>query len=111
MREVHKVTQKFIPLEKQSKRKQQAYHEARRKSWGGLNPVTKRPPNPKAYSRKKSGQSKDGCPDFAFKFRKCWLLPRDYPLLPFGIGIIQRDFSNDLVDIIPIMEYTVYDKG
>ena len=47
--------QKFIPLGKQSKKAQQEYHAARRKDWGSLNPVTRKPPDPKAYNRKKSG--------------------------------------------------------
>ena len=45
---------KFIPLKKQSKQKQREYHLSHRKDWGGLNPVTRKPPNPKAYNRKKS---------------------------------------------------------
>jgi len=59
------VKHKFIPLEKQSKRKQRAYHETQRKDWGGFSPVTRNPANPKAYDRKKSGQSKSGRPDSA----------------------------------------------
>ena len=50
------MKQQFIPLEKQSKRKQREYHAARRNDWGGINPVTRKPPDPKAYNRKKSGQ-------------------------------------------------------
>ena len=50
------MRQKIIPLEKQSKRKQRAYHGAQRKDWGGMNPITRKPPNPKAYERKKPGQ-------------------------------------------------------
>jgi hypothetical protein len=50
------MMQKYVPLEKQSKRQKQEYYAARRKDWGGLNPVTRKPPNPKAYIRKKSGQ-------------------------------------------------------
>ena len=49
------MKQKFIPLEKQSKRKRREHYEARRGDWGGINPVTRKPPNPKAYNRKKSG--------------------------------------------------------
>lgn len=45
---------KFVPLEKQSKKKKRAYHAVRRGNWGGVNPVTRKPPNPKAYRRKKS---------------------------------------------------------
>jgi len=48
------LKQKYIPLEKRSKREQKAYFSARRGSWGEINPVTKKPSNPKAYSRKKS---------------------------------------------------------
>jgi len=47
------MDQKFIPLKKQSKKKQQEYNAAQRGSWGGINPVTRKPPNPKAYNRRK----------------------------------------------------------
>ena len=50
------MKQRYIPLEKRSKREQREYYAARRGSWGDLNPVTRKPPNPKAYNRKKSGQ-------------------------------------------------------
>jgi len=49
------VKQRYIPLNKRSKREQKEYFAARRGSWGDVNPVTKKPPNPKAYNRKKSG--------------------------------------------------------
>ena len=45
--------QPFIPLSKQSKQKQKEYHASKRGSWGEINPVTRKPPNPKAYVRKK----------------------------------------------------------
>jgi hypothetical protein len=50
------MKQTYIPLEKRSKREQKAYFAARRGNWGDVNPVTRKPPNPKAYNRKKSGQ-------------------------------------------------------
>jgi len=50
------MKKRYIPLEKQSKQKQREYHAARRGSWGEVNPVTRKSPNPKAYNRKKSGQ-------------------------------------------------------
>jgi len=50
------VERKFVPLGKQSKRKRREHYAAHRKDWGGLNPVTRKPPDPKAYSRKKTGQ-------------------------------------------------------
>ncbi len=31
----------------------------KRATWGGLNPVTRRPPNPKAYNRKKIQKGED----------------------------------------------------
>jgi len=42
---------KFVPLSKQSKIKQKQYHMSKRGSWGGLNPVTRKPANPKAYTK------------------------------------------------------------
>lgn len=50
---------KFIPFEKLSKRAQKELATAHRKTWGGLNPVTRRPENPKAYNRKKLHRQKD----------------------------------------------------
>ena len=44
---------KFIPYDKLSKKKRREADRARRGSWGGINPVTRRPDNPKAYKRKK----------------------------------------------------------
>lgn len=45
--------EKFTPTEKMSKKAQKALAKARRGTWGPLNPVTRRPPDPKAYNRKK----------------------------------------------------------
>lgn len=45
---------KWVPYEKLSKKKRRALAAKQRASWGGLNPVTRRPPNPKAYRRKKA---------------------------------------------------------
>ena len=50
--------EKFIPYEKLSKKKQRELDRARRGSWGGLNPVTRTPPNPRAYNRKKAQSRK-----------------------------------------------------
>jgi len=43
----------FIPLRKQSKLMQKRFHASKRGSWGEVNPVTRKPPNPKAYDRAK----------------------------------------------------------
>ena len=48
--------EKYISFEKLQKKKQKEQLAKRRGSWGGLNPVTRKPPNPKAYNRKKAGQ-------------------------------------------------------
>jgi hypothetical protein len=51
--------QKFVPFEKLSKKKRREEHAARRKSWSGVNPVTRKPENPKAYKRKKARKWSD----------------------------------------------------
>ena len=45
----------YTPIEKMSKKEKKKLHAQRRGTWGVLNPVTRMPPNPKAYKRKKSG--------------------------------------------------------
>ena len=47
------LKQKNVPIKKQSKRSQRKQHALRRGSWGEINPVTRKAPNPKAYKRKK----------------------------------------------------------
>ncbi len=46
--------EKYVPFGKLSKKKQRALNAQKRGSWGELNPVTRKPPNPKAYNRKKA---------------------------------------------------------
>ena len=60
------MSRKYVPLQKQSKQKQREFHAARRGDWGGINPVTRKPPNPKAYDRKKAGQRLDREPQPGF---------------------------------------------
>ena len=43
-----------VPLNKQSKRAQRAYHAARRGSWYGLSPVTRVTPSRKTYYRNRA---------------------------------------------------------
>ena len=50
------MKQKFIPLKKQSKRKQKEHHAVQRRDWGSINPVTRIVENGKAYNRKKSNK-------------------------------------------------------
>jgi len=56
--------EKFIPYEKLSKKKQRELDRQKRSTWGELNPVTRRPENPKAYNRRKARNWND--PDRAF---------------------------------------------
>jgi len=44
---------KFIPKEKLSKKVKRERAKAQRVTWGGLNPATRKPKNPKAYVREK----------------------------------------------------------
>lgn len=50
---------KFISYDKMSKKQQQALDKARRRTWEGLNPVTRKPEPLKAYNRKKAQNTKD----------------------------------------------------
>lgn len=44
---------KYVPIEKQSKKAQRAYHNAQRGDWNGVNPVSRVVASKKAYNRKK----------------------------------------------------------
>ena len=46
--------EKFIPYEKLSKKGKRKIDQARRQTWGELNPVTRKPENSKAYNRNKN---------------------------------------------------------
>ena len=46
--------EKFIPYEKLSKKEKRKIDQARRQTWGELNPVTRKPANSKAYNRNKA---------------------------------------------------------
>ena len=50
--------EKFIPYEKLSKKKQRELNAARRGIWT-INPVTRKPANPTAYTRKTARKWKD----------------------------------------------------
>lgn len=56
--------EKFVPLEKRSKKEQRAYHAKQRGSWNGVNPVTRVVPNKKVYNRKRVERWKDVPPTF-----------------------------------------------
>ena len=46
--------EKFIPYEKLSKKEKRKIDQAKRQTWGELNPVTRKPANSKAYNRSKA---------------------------------------------------------
>ena len=46
--------ERFIPYEKLSKKEKRKLDAAKRGSWGGLNPVTRKPLSTKAYKRDKA---------------------------------------------------------
>jgi len=45
--------EKFIPYEKLSKKEKRKCDRTRRQTWGGLNPVTRKPENSRVYNRQK----------------------------------------------------------
>ena len=47
---------KYIPINKQSKKQKKAYYSKYRNTWNGINPVTRTVPNGKGYNRKKQKQ-------------------------------------------------------
>ena len=51
--------EKFVPYEKLSKKKQRELNAMKRGSWGGFNPITRKPANPKAYNRRTAQRWKD----------------------------------------------------
>ena len=48
-----KSLRKFTPYAKLSKKKKREQDASRRRTWGALDPVTRRAKNPKAYDRAK----------------------------------------------------------
>lgn len=42
---------KMVSLQKRSKKQQKQYHQAKRGSWNGVNPVTRSVPSGKIYDR------------------------------------------------------------
>lgn len=54
--------EKFIPYEKLSKKEKRRIDQSRRQTWGGLNPVTRKPENSRAYNRRKAQDWKGEIP-------------------------------------------------
>ena len=60
--------EKFIPYEKLSKKEKRKIDQAKRQTWGDLNPVTRKPVSSKAYNRKKAQAWKWDIPPTACVF-------------------------------------------
>ncbi len=73
--------EKWIPYEKLSKKKQRELNAKRRGSWGGISPVTRKPPNPKAYNRKKARKWKENSITVPFSAQQTTLFFRIPELL------------------------------
>ena len=43
----------FVPYEKLSKKKKKEMNAKKRNTWNGLNPITRKPENSRAYNRNK----------------------------------------------------------
>ena len=54
--------EKFVAYEKMSKKKQRQLNAEKRGSWQGVNPVTRKSDNPKAYNRKRTQDWKKELP-------------------------------------------------
>ena len=69
----------FIPYEKLSKKEKRKADLAKRKTWGELNPVTRKPEDSKAYNRRRAQVWKEElsylCSSFLFGFRNLILHP------------------------------------
>ena len=50
---------KYVPIEKRSKKVKRELAKAKRGTWGALNPLTRKPANPKAYNRRKTRREED----------------------------------------------------
>ena len=86
--------EKFIPYEKLSKKKRRERAIARRECWGALNPVTRKPENPKAYNRKKARKWSDESP-MTVPFDLNYLSRTEYfTLFPYFCADKRPRFSN-----------------
>ena len=63
--------ERYIPVDKLSKKQKKAYYAAKRGSWNGVNPVSRQVPSKKIYNRKqaKHWREEDALP-VSFMFYK-----------------------------------------
>lgn len=60
--------EKMIPYGKLSKKEQRKMNQAKRQTWGALNPVTRKPESSKAYNRRKAQSWKKDLSTSALSF-------------------------------------------
>ena len=60
------MKEKYVPLDKRTKREQREYHAKQRRDWGEISPITKKAANQKLYNRKKSKHRQDYEPGLDF---------------------------------------------
>lgn len=82
--------EKIIPYEKLSKKEKRKIGQARRQTWGELNPVTRKPANSKAYNRKRTQ-------DWKKDFQTCahFISPKGTAGLTFGAELLQYNCKLD----------------
>ena len=71
--------ERYIPVDKMSKKQKKAYYAARRGNWSGVNPVSRAVPSNKIYNRKQA---------------KHWREEDALPVLFLDIKIALYDSSN-----------------
>ena len=77
----------FVPISKQSKKAQKAYHSLQRYTWGNLNPATRTMPNGRAYNRKKQKANDRSGRESSFDSLPLCFCP-SMPINPTGSGNI-----------------------
>ena len=61
--------QKYVPINKRSKKEQKKFHAMQRRTWDGLSPVTRTKESGKVYNRKKQGR------EFRDEGTACFFMP------------------------------------
>ncbi len=77
----------FVPISKQSKKAQKAYHYLQCSTWGILNPATRTMPNGRAYNRKKQKANDRSGRESSFDSLPLCFCP-SMPINPTGSGNI-----------------------
>ena len=76
---------KFIPINKKSKKARKEYYAKKRNTWGELNPMTRTMPNGKGYNRKKMKQEDRRNGSFSQRIERLLFLVVRIFVLPFVV--------------------------